>query len=352
MPPSPADLSYGIVEDCGLRCSYHGWLFDHHGACLEQPFDQTTNPASRFREKVATPTYQAVVHAGMVWIYMGPDPAPLVPNYEPFTYENGFAQVVTAEVPCNWLQCQENSIDPVHFEWLHDNWGAELSGAGGRRATHTKIGFDEIDTGFIYRRVRTDTDEANPLWSVGRLCLWPNCLYTGNHFEWRVPIDDKNTWSITWCFDRVPDDMVPYRQDSVPGWHGPLKDPDTGRWITSHVMNQDFVAWVGQGAIADRTKELLSPSDRGIVAVRRRFFDELEAVAAGADPKGVVRDPEQNRCIELPNMERDQLAVSLPREHFDIRRKRFAAIGLPDGYIFQAGQPDRVRLAYEAAMGL
>ena len=59
----------------------------------------------------------------------GPQPAPLVPNWEPFTWKNGFVQIVFSEVPCNWLQCQENSIDPVHFEWMHDNWSMRLSAA-------------------------------------------------------------------------------------------------------------------------------------------------------------------------------------------------------------------------------
>ena len=53
-PHRRADLSYGAVEDCGLRCSYHGWLFDADGSCLEQPFDQTSNPNSRFRDRAAT----------------------------------------------------------------------------------------------------------------------------------------------------------------------------------------------------------------------------------------------------------------------------------------------------------
>ena len=26
-----------------------------------------------------------------------------------------------AHLECNWLQCMENSMDPVHFEWLHAN---------------------------------------------------------------------------------------------------------------------------------------------------------------------------------------------------------------------------------------
>ncbi len=60
--------------------------------------------------------------AGLLWAYMGPQPAPELPVWEPFTWENGFREIVIADVPCNWFQCQENSIDPVHFEWMHDNW--------------------------------------------------------------------------------------------------------------------------------------------------------------------------------------------------------------------------------------
>jgi 5,5'-dehydrodivanillate O-demethylase len=34
-----ADLSYGFVENCGLRCHYHGWLYDHTGRCAQQPYE-------------------------------------------------------------------------------------------------------------------------------------------------------------------------------------------------------------------------------------------------------------------------------------------------------------------------
>ena len=41
---------------------------------------------------------------------------------------NGFREIVLSDIPCNWFQCQENSCDPIHFEWMHDNWGARLRG--------------------------------------------------------------------------------------------------------------------------------------------------------------------------------------------------------------------------------
>ena len=250
-----ADLSYGYVEKCGLRCNYHGWLYDHTGRCAEQPYEDMAHPESRFKDQVRITAYPVRELGGLLWAYLGPAPAPLVPNWEFFTWKNGFRQIVTAEIPCNWFQCQENSIDPVHFEWTHSNWSVRLKGATGPYSPqHVKVDFNEFDWGFQYKRIRTDTSAEDRLWTIGRVCLWPNALFTGNHCEFRVPIDDHNTLSITWHFSRVPRDREPYVQDKVPAWRGPIADPQTGRWVTSHVMNQDFVTWVGQGGIADRTE--------------------------------------------------------------------------------------------------
>lgn len=299
-PHRRADMSYGFVEDVGLRCNYHGWLFDHTGRCLHQPFEETTHPEGRFKDKVWIKAYPVEEKAGMLWAYLGPQPAPLLPDWSMF-YARGFKQVVLSEIPCNWLQCQENSIDPVHFEWLHSNWSMVLRGQDGPRApTHLRLGFDEFDHGFVYRRIREDTTEHDELWTTGRVCLWPNCLYTG-HFEWRVPIDDENTLSVGWFLDPLPGDE-PYEQERIPCWHSPIKDEKTGRWIDSHIMNQDFIAWVGQGTIADRTKEHLGDSDRGVIMMRRRLLQEVDLVAKGGDPMGTIRDPLHNNKVYLPTL--------------------------------------------------
>jgi len=94
--------------------------------------------------------------------------------------------------------------------------------------------------------------------------------------------------------------MEPFKQDRIPYGYSPIKDPGTGRWITSHIMNQDFVAWVGQGVVADRTREHLGESDRGVLMLRKRMFEQLEVVRAGGEPKGVIRDPARNRRVHLP----------------------------------------------------
>jgi 5,5'-dehydrodivanillate O-demethylase len=151
-----------------------------------------------------------------------------------------------------------------------------------------------------------------------------------------------------WHFSRVPREREPYVQNRIPTWQGPIADPQTGRWITSHVMNQDFVTWAGQGRVADRTQEYLAPSDRGIVMIRRRFLDDLAALEEGRDPKAVIRDPEVNRAIGLPVAERRNFIEGFTRA--DIMRDPFSRRNL-QGYIFQTGQPAEVREAFLAAMG-
>src|SRR4051812_3633374 len=348
-----ADLSCGYVEHEGLRCGYHGWLYGADGRCLEQPFEQTANPGSRLAERVRLRAGRVEPRAGLLWAYLGPEPAPLVPNWEPFTWGNGFVQVVFSDVPCNWLQCQENSVDPVHFEWMHDNWGARLRGDQETRgARHLRIEFEEFDYGIVYKRVREGTDETHPLWTVGRVCLWPNALFTGNHFEWRVPVDDANTLSVGWFFSRVPKEREPYVQRRMPYWTSPVRDPGTGRLVDSHVMNQDFVAWLGQGAVADRTREQLGHGDRGIVMLRKRLLSDLALVRQGDDPKGLIRDPAANACVRLPVAGREALTEGLTRREMD-ERAADATLGgaARRDFAWLAGQPEEVTRAYEEAMG-
>jgi 5,5'-dehydrodivanillate O-demethylase len=233
---------------------------------------------------------------------------------------------------------------------MHENWGQRLRGgeAGAYGPTHLKLAFEEFEFGFVYKRVKEDTSEAHPNWTVGRVCLWPNGFFLGEHFEWRVPIDDGNLLSITWKFNRVPREQEPYVQASIPTWEGPVFDAE-GRWITSHVMNQDFLAWAGQGRITDRTQEHLGASDRGVVMIRKRFFEEMTAVAEGGEAKGLIRDPARNVGVELPLMERGDVTVSYTKaEILADPRKRM----LSTTYPFQAGQPEWVRKAFEDAMGL
>jgi len=347
-----ADMVLGVVEDEGLRCQYHGWRFDAAGTCVEQPFEDTAFPGDaqqRQKAGLSITAYPVETKGGLVWAYLGPQPAPLLPDWEAFSWPNGFAQIVLSEIPCNWFQCQENSIDPVHFEWMHEYWARRVRrGDMTRSPRHLKVAFDEFEHGFTYRRTKEDSNEQDEAWTVGRVCLWPNGFFLGEHFEWRVPIDDEHTLSVTWKYVRVPQGREPYVQASIPTWEGPVFDAQ-GRWIDTHVMNQDFMAWVGQGTIADRTREHLSASDRGIAAIRKRFFDDLDTMARGGEPKGLIRDPARNQRVPLPMMDR-HLVVDGHTPEAIMAWGRLRAMYTT--YVFQAGQPEWVRQQFAEAMGL
>src|SRR3954471_602834 len=78
-PHRRADLAYGMVEETGIRCNYHGWLMDDPGRVIEQPSDDTVNPSSRGKQRCATTAYPVKECAGLLFAYMGPLPAPELP---------------------------------------------------------------------------------------------------------------------------------------------------------------------------------------------------------------------------------------------------------------------------------
>ena len=322
-PHRRADLSYGIVEETGLRCNYHGWAFNEKGECWEMPFEDISHPDSHFRDRIKIKAYPVEAKAGLLWAYLGPEPVPQLWDWDIY-HERGYKQIAFSHIPCNWLQCAENDIDPVHVEWLHGNWSLRLKGNDGPYTpTHLRIGFDEFEWGYVYRRMRSDTGE----WTLGQICLWPNCLLPGNHFEWRVPIDDHNTLSVGWFMDRIPGNR-PFEQEAIPYWWAPLTDEGTGRWVSSHVMNQDYIAWVGQGAVSDRWNEHLGETDSGIITLRKRLLDDIRVVEDGGDPKGILRDPARNDRIYLPRSSRLQGGRGAPPK--------------PQPFAFLAGQPQQI----------
>ena len=317
------DLTYGIPEDHGLRCMYHGWMYDETGQCIEQPFEETVHPSrvsppgsepgssdavvklGGFKEKVRVAAYPVEAKAGLLWAYLGPAPVPLVPDWAPFGWEGAYADICITELPCNWFQAQENSIDPVHVEWLHAYWAQRLSvdTIFGKPPTHLKIATDPFEHGMVYRRLVEGASEDDENWTKGRVCLFPYALFIGHdyacHFEWRVPIDDGHTLSVMWFVNRVAPGAESPDQDRIPYWYGTLYDDD-GRLRTSHVVNQDIVAWTSQGRVNDRTKETLGESDRGVIMMRRLLKNEVALVAEGQDPKCVFRDPASNHDVYLP----------------------------------------------------
>ena len=111
-----ADLSYGRLEDGGLRCIYHGWLYDIHGRCLEQPGEPA---GSTFHERIQHISYPCMEKNGLILSYLGPGEPPLLPNYEFFQADSDHASASKMFSECNYLQGNEGNIDLLHTSFLH-----------------------------------------------------------------------------------------------------------------------------------------------------------------------------------------------------------------------------------------
>jgi 5,5'-dehydrodivanillate O-demethylase len=312
-PHRKANLSYGVPEPEGIRCAYHGWLFDETGACVDQP----SEPAgSKFKDKVKLKAYRAEELGGLIFAYMGPEPAPLLPNWDILTWTNVTRTINAVDMPANWLQCMDNSLDPVHFQWLHRYWGgwniARKKPEGERenfdRSTesrgreHVKVGFDTFEYGIIKRRLLEGESEQDQWWRIGHPILFPNILRVAqdhwHSFQYRIPIDDTHTKHLLYTVV-VPDPGVTVaEQEFVPYVERELYDAN-GRLNNTIVPAQDEAAWVMQGPITDRTTEHLGVTDVGIILFRKMINENLKIVEDGGEPINVHRDPAKNVAIPL-----------------------------------------------------
>jgi 5,5'-dehydrodivanillate O-demethylase len=214
-----------------------------------------------------------------------------------------------ALLPCNWLQIMENSVDPCHLEWLHGHHLGHVREKMGRkppthyRKKHVKIGFDVFEHGIIKRRVLEGGSEADDDWQVGHPLIFPIMLRVGadaqHRLQIRVPVDDTHTLHFWYSCYRPAHGVTPPPQAEIPTYEVPWRD-ERGDFLVDFVDGQDIMAWVTQGPIADRTKEILGASDRGVILLRQLLLEQIEQVRRGADPLGVIRDPKKNTIIELP----------------------------------------------------
>jgi 5,5'-dehydrodivanillate O-demethylase len=289
-------LEYGRVEETGLRCCYHGWLYDTRGNCLEQPAEPA---GSTFKDRVKHPAYHAQDSGGLIFAYVGPEPAPFLPSYDLLVREDG-CRVVGGDVEnCNWLQRAENSADGAHSIALHAA-GYPNMALKRPRITWEPTPFGIKETTWIEDvskpRISHYVFPSHVRHSAARIGERPRQV-----IRFRVPTDDFTT--TTYWIDFYPHkDGKPTRPEllTVKGFRknqpGVYERVADGWWNLPN-REQDRVAQETQGVIADRTKEHLATSDQGIVLLRKMLRDSIEAVQQGRDPMGVIRDAKGNAPI-------------------------------------------------------
>ena len=309
-PHRNVSFAYGIPEADGIRCAYHGWKFNGAGACIDQPNEPE---GSTFKDKTKTAGYPVQELGGLLWAYLGPLPAPQIPRYDGFVAEGAIRMVGSAVVNCNWLQIMENSVDPVHTEWLHGKMYEFIKEKNGVKVAiskhHVKIAFDEFERGIIKRRLLEGQPETVSDWTDGHPVVFPQILAVGSGgglwkqyvFQIRVPMDDEHTLHL-WYHAYIPPAgaTVPqYLLDEIAYYDVPIKNAK-GEYMLDYIHAQDIMAWETQGPIADRSREALSWSDSGLILFRKMLKREMKKVQDGEDPMNVIRDPARNAVIELP----------------------------------------------------
>lgn len=332
------DLSYGRIEDGGLRCLYHGWLYDVDGKCLEQPAEP---PASRLKDRVCHLSYPCIEAAGLVFAYLGDGEPPLLPNYEFLALPEEQTAIHRAYVGCNFLQKKEGNIDPAHLSFLHrffdgaedlstPNEGLTDDEAVDRRRLRAdvqpRLEVERTEFGLRIYAIR-GAESGEDFVKVTNF-VFPNIsthsigFAHGYNVLWHVPIDDTSTWEFDMLFTRneaIDDD---WRQRKH-AWENPsfldaehrttrnqsnrfLQDREEMKTETFTGMGyvhfvHDAFATETMGPIQDRTKETLGYSDKPIIALRRALLEALDRPSDEAPH--VVRSEAENHFPEVRSVE-------------------------------------------------
>jgi len=306
------DLRYGIPEIEGLRCPYHGWMYDRTGQCLDQPAEPED---STMKTRIRITSYPVDELGGLIFAYLGPQPAPLLPRWDLYVMQNAYRAIGAGVVPCNWLQCVENSADPVHTEYLHGRLSRYLAERTGQPAAnggagfdhHLKIAAERHPYGLLKRRLTDRAGENHTEWKHGHLLLFPDKVRLGNYgpsasvshsMQIRVPIDDEHTWHLNYNVVEAPPGVTLPPQDVVPMVHTPAFASD-GSPDLSYTLGQDMVGWYSQGAVVDRSEERLGESDRGVILFRTMLKEQMDIVESGSEPTiNVFRDVVDNEWLD------------------------------------------------------
>ncbi len=301
-PHRSASLAYGRVDEEGIRCPYHGWKFDCAGKCLEQPAEPAD---STFKDRIKHVAYPVQYLGGLIYAYLGPAPAPLLPRWDVLVWEHGKRWIVKESIiDCNWLQPMENSVDPSHLYWLH----GDTAHLAPRVKTYAeKHEFIRFEYGIKKRRTtlplatgaKAEVDEHPLLFPtiLRHVAPWHEASGHRHNLQIRVPVDDFHTQVFRANFvpsesDRSPADApVPFRYVALKT--GPRE------YKMNMVPAQDSMAWETQGLRADRAREHLGVGDEGIIELRKLLREQIERVSQGLDPLGVIRDPAKNQLIDL-----------------------------------------------------
>jgi len=291
-PHRGASFEYGICERTGIRCCYHGWLFDVDGTILETPAEPEDSP---IKKRFRAGAYPVVERKALIFAYFGPpDEKPPFPEFDTFDIPDVESVAYSLPYPCNWLQIVENAMDPFHGVFLH----ARVSGTHffDSWAKFGIVDFHERDIGFYYTNARRIDDN---IWLRIHDILLPNFTQAGavfatdgsdvKHFgrcsftRWVVPVDDENSKIVSLA--HFGDRAEGHEMNTQEGLECIEQGQPRGRpYEETQRVPCDYEAFIGQGAIARHANEHLGTTDRGVSMLRRKLGVAIEALQRGERP--------------------------------------------------------------------
>ena len=335
-PHRGADLAYGRLEDGGLRCAFHGWLFDVEGKCLATPAEPD---GSRLCEHVRQRSYPVVEKSGILFTYLGAGAPPAFPHFDCFVAPSEYTFAFKGYWDCNWLQALEVGIDPAHASWLHrffededpaTSYGRQFRGTPAdaqipisqvlREYDRPEIRVERTDYGMRLQTLRKINDAHTHIRVTN--ILFPQAFVIPMNAEmtisqWHVPVDDTGCYwySIFTSFGApidkdtmrnqrlktypAPDYRPIYNRANGWGFKAEEQQKQTFTGMGFDINIHDQWACESQGPIADRTREHLGSSDKGIVLYRRLLVDAIRKNDAGETPL-MVLEPENAKALKGP----------------------------------------------------
>lgn len=328
-PHRGADLAFGRLEHGGLRCAFHGWLFDVNGQCQETPAEPE---GSKLCTRIRQASYPVVERSGIVFAYIGDGEPPAFPDFDCFVAPSSHTFAFKGLFECNWLQALEVGIDPAHASYLHrffkdadtsTSYGKQFRGASAdsdmpitkvlREFDRPQIKVDRTDYGMRLTALRQLSDTRTHV-RVTNL-VFPQAFVIPMSKEmtisqWHVPVDDTHCYwyaiftSFTGPVDKqqmrdqrlklyeLPDYTSRRNRRNHYGFDVQEQLTETYTGMGDDINVHDQWAIESQGPIQDRTREHLGMSDIGIAAYRRMLIKAIESAQAG-DPVPMHPDAEQ-----------------------------------------------------------
>jgi phenylpropionate dioxygenase-like ring-hydroxylating dioxygenase large terminal subunit len=322
-PHRGTSLEYGDIEGGGIRCPYHGWLFNVGGQCLEMPAEPKD---SKFPQKVKHLAYPVQELGGLIFAYMGPDQAspPPLPKYRALADSSGQrSPEATRHYDYNWFNFIENGADPVHFSTLHRADASDGTWRSWFFDFKDVPPFDALETSYGMKVIsRKPGPTPDTEYVDEKSFALPSILQIGDtefthfkkpkealsegshnaHFMFVTPNDDDHFTLFTVNHYTGPDPeffqkLAPSRR-MAPSMEKKEYDKRKYSPFRGSVRGEDLMSQSTQGIIGERNEQLAA-SDKGVILIRKIVLAAIRSVREGRVPKGVPSGGEPDKIVQI-----------------------------------------------------